>query len=494
MAVQDYDLVIIGGGPGGYTAAIRAAQLGMKVCAIEKSKVGGICLNEGCIPTKALHRSAEVFSLMKRSEEFGVSCADISLDWATVQARKLDITSKLTDGVSKLLKANGVDLVQGTASIGDSGKVAVKIADGEQLVLNAQKILIATGASSTIPKIPGVDLPGVMDSKSLMSIEELPDSLVVVGGGVVGMELATIFNTFGCRVTVLEAAPEILGPLDSEFKKRLKPILKKQGLDIRTNVTISEIKKDKDGLAVMFAGDTGEVLVNGSTVLMAAGRTPNTEALNLAEAGVQYDRTGIKTNSVYQTSNPDIYAVGDVTGGVMLAHTAAHAGLCAVEHMAGTATCMTSMASVTMENPYTVGAEKSTEQVVPACIFLFPEIAYAGITEEAAKQRNISYKIGKFMFGANGKALASGEGEGLVKLIADENEVIIGITIMGPHASDLIHEGALAIKEKCSAKDLAELIHAHPTLGEVIHEASLNITGYPIHTAPSGRNRPESRR
>lgn len=466
MGKHDFDLLIIGGGPGGYVAAIRAAQLNAKVCLVERQSIGGACLNTGCIPTKALYRSAEVYRLAKNSEEFGIVQNEPRVDWKMVQDRKNGIVSRLVGGIDQLMKANGITIIKGEAELTGANSVSVKKADAETETLSADHIIVATGSTASALPIEGAGLAGVLDSTALLDIDHIPQKLAVIGGGVIGMEFAAIFNAFGSEVTVVEFLPEILAQVDSDLRKRLMPMLKKKGIDVLTSSKVMKIERKGHRLALAVSTKNGDVTIEADRVLAAVGRQPAVEGLGLENAGVVYDRKGIQTNRFGQTNIPNIYAIGDVTGGVMLAHAASHQGIIAVEHMMG------------LEPKHSVEA-------VPGCVFTFPELAFAGATEDEARAKGIACKVGKFLFGANGKALTLGEGEGLVKVVSDENDVLIGIHILGPHASDLVHEGALAINMKLSAEEIAGTIHAHPTLSESFAEAALDLKGAALHSAPN---------
>ena len=468
MEKHDFDLIVIGGGPGGYVAAIRAAQLGAKVCLVERQNLGGTCLNWGCIPTKALYRSAEVCHLSKNSEEFGIVSTGTTINWEQVQARKNKIVDQLVGGIAQLMKANGITVVEGEAALIGTNEISVKKAEVETESISAGHIIIATGSKPAMLPIEGPDLPGVLDSTELLSIDHIPQKLAIIGGGVIGMEFAAIFNAFGSKVTVIEFLPSILAQLDSDFSKRLTPMMKKKGIEILTASKVMKIEK-QDEMLLTVSTTKGEIKIAADQVLMATGRQPVIDGLMLSNANVSYDRKGIGTNSYGQTNVPNIYAIGDVTGGMMLAHMASHQGITAVEHMMGLKPQHNAMA-------------------VPSCVFTFPEIAAAGITEDEARAKGIAVKTGKFMFGANGKALTLGESEGLLKVISDENDIIIGVHILGPHASDLIHEGVLAIGMKLSAEDIIGTIHAHPTLGEVFSEAVMGLKGIALHAAPAKKN------
>ncbi len=465
MEKYDYDLVIIGGGPGGYVAAIRAAQLNAKVCLVERQRMGGTCLNTGCIPTKALYRSAEVYQLVKNSEEFGIENSDAAINWERVQDRKTKIVNQLVSGIDQLMKTNGVTVINGDAKLTGANEVSVLKSDAETVTVSADHIMLATGSKSAVPPIDGADLPGVLDSTALLGIDHIPRKLAVIGGGVIGMEFAAVFSAFGSEVTVIEFLPSILAQVDSDISKRFVPMIKKKGIEILTSAKVMKIEKRDNSLALEVSTAKGDLQIEADQILLAVGRQPLIDGLGLETAGVEHDRKGIKINRFGQTNIPNIYAIGDVTGGVMLAHTASHQGIIAAEHMMG------------------LDAGHGME-TIPGCVFAFPEIAFAGVTEDEAKAKGIPYQTGKFMFGANGKALTLGEGEGFIKVISDENDKLIGVHILGPHASDLIQEGVLAIGMKIAAEDIRGTIHAHPTLSEAFAEAVMDLQGIALHCAP----------
>jgi dihydrolipoamide dehydrogenase len=469
---MDKDIIVMGGGPGGYVAAIRAAQLGAKVCLIEKDKLGGTCLNRGCIPTKALYRNAEILNILKNVDEFGINVDNFNVNVDKIHSRKQGIIDQLVGGVEQLLKANNVEVINGTAEFVDKNTIQVLFQDGSKKDITAANIIIATGSKPTIPPIKGADEKGIYTSEGILNFEDIPKTLAVIGGGVVGMELACIFNAMGTKVTVLEFMPNILGQVDSDITKRLVVALKKKGITINISTKVTEIEKMEDEYVVYAEGKKGELRVEAEKVLISAGRIPASDGLNLEGIGVEFDRKGIKVDNSFETNIKGVYAIGDVNGKVMLAHAASHQGIFTVEKI--------------MEK-----ASEGENQLVPSCIFVFPEIASVGITEDEAKQKNIPYRACKFMFGANGKALALGEGEGFIKVIASKTslknpteEKIIGVHIMGPHASDLIHEGTLAIQNNLSIEDIKNTIHAHPTLSEAFSEAVMGLAGEAIHMAP----------
>jgi len=454
------DLLIIGGGPGGYVAAIRARQLGMEVSLFEHDKLGGTCLNRGCIPTKAYYKNAEVLRTMQHLSEYSIRCMDVQFNLALAKERKDGIVNKLVTGVEGLLQANGVEVITGHAEI--IAPSAVR-ANGKEYT--GQRILIASGSEAARPPIPGIDLPGVVTSTELLEREEMPAQMVIIGAGVVGLELACIFNSFGSRVTVLEAADHILGTLDSELVKRMNVFLKRQGIDLHTSCRIEEIQSGQDQLMVLAQGKRDRVRVEADLVLVAAGRKAATQGLYLDELGIVNERGFIRVDENFESSVKGIYAIGDVIGGQMLAHVASEEAVVAVERMSG----------IDSQVAY---------HAVPACIFTFPEIAAVGMSEEQAKQAEIAYKVGKFQFAANGKAMTMSETDGLVKVIADQEERIIGVHILGPHASDLILEATLMVKNHMQWEEIRGTIHPHPTLGESLAEAILDLKGEAIHLLP----------
>jgi dihydrolipoamide dehydrogenase len=461
---MDKDLIVIGGGPGGYVAAIRAAQLGAKVSLIEKDKLGGTCLNRGCIPTKALYRNAEILNTLKEIDTFGIGVGEIKIDVDKIHCRKQCIIDQLVGGVSQLLKANGVEVINGTAAFKDKNTVEITLIDGNTKTLSSPNIIIATGSTPAMPPISGADLEGIYTSEDILNFEHIPSSLAVIGGGVVGMELACIFNSMGTKVTVIEFMPNILGQIDSDITKRLAVSLKKKGIEINLSTRVTKIEKSSEGYIIYGEGKKGEVQFEAEKLLVSAGRTPVVNGLNLEGVQIDFDRKGIKVDSNYETNIKGIYAIGDVNGKIMLAHAASHQGLFAAERIMGKEAAQ-------------------SNHIVPSCVFVFPEIASVGLTEDEAKKDGIPYKTSKFMFGANGKALALGEGEGFVKVIAQEDK-IIGVHIMGPHASDLIHEATLAITNDLKIEHIKNTIHAHPTLSEAFHEAVMGLSGEAIHLVP----------
>lgn len=456
------DLVIIGGGPGGYVAAIRASQLNMQVTLVEKNSLGGTCLNRGCVPTKAYYQSAQILRSLQHLDTFGINLGPSSFELTTTWERKEQIVQQLTQGIAGLLTANGVEIINGEASITSSQQVTV---NGQ--TIDTERILIATGSSASSLPIPGVDLPNVVNSDQLLDVTTVPERLVIIGGGVIGLEFASIFQAFGSQVTVFEFLPDLLAGVDKEISKRLRILLKRQEIDIVTGARVQSITPSETGLMVTAATSKGDIVAAANTVLVATGRRPYLANLGLGVAGVATTPQGfIITNKDFQTNVPSIYAIGDVIGGAMLAHVASDEGRVAVERMAG----------IDSEVAY---------HAIPAVVFTSPEVATVGLSEEAAKEQGLSYRVGKCPFGANSKAVAMRETDGLVKVLADATTgVIIGAHIMGPHAADLLGAASLAVKERLTAEEVASTIHAHPTLSEAWLEAVLDTERRAIHLMP----------
>ncbi len=475
------EITIIGGGPGGYVAAIRASQLGAKVRLIEGDRIGGTCLNVGCVPTKALYKNAQVFRTLSAAEEFGLNIRDVALDIDRIQSRKARVVDTLVKGIEQLLTAYRVEVIYGYAEFIQPHGLKVRTREGEEIQWEAQSIIIATGSTAHLPPIPGIQEEGVLTSSQLLEFNKIPKRLAIIGGGVIGVEFAGIFQAMGSEVTIVEAEKNILTMLDADLSKRFTaslkknqgdassvPFLKREPMGIHTSTKVVGIEKDGDGLILLAEGKKGELRIQADAILVATGRKPVVEGLNLKAAGIHYDSRGIEVDRHFRTNVEGVYAIGDVVGRIMLAHAASYQGISAVEHIMG------------MENTI-------NHDLVPNCIFTFPEIAAVGITEGEAKQKGLLYKTSKFQFAANAKALALGEEAGFVKVICDGEDMIIGVQIMGPHATDLIHEAALAIHRGLKAGDLANIIHAHPTLSEALVEASLGIKGEAIHMVPPRR-------
>ncbi len=459
--MQHFELIVIGGGPGGYVAAIHAAQLGKQVALIERERVGGTCLNHGCIPTKTLYRTAEVLTEAVNASRYGVHTDNVSLDLVATRTRKQKVVDTLVGGVQSLLKSNGVTIVSGEAAFADANTIHV----GDE-TYTADAFLIATGSKTAVLPVEGIDLDGVLDSTSALQLNEIPKSLVLIGGGVIGVELAGIYRAFGTEVTIVEFLPSILSTLDGELAKFAAKRLRAQGVNILTGTKVTKITGLTGNFTVHVETTNGEQTLSCTHVLSCAGRVPNTDGLNLESAGVVFDRKGIKVDENYRTNVNSIYAIGDVTGRVMLAHVASDEGRVCVERMCGKRT-------------------RVDYALVPSCVFAFPEIASIGKTEEQLKTENIDYAVSRFHFAGNGKALSLGEKDGFIKILAKSDlSEILGVHIAGPHASDLLAEAAMAVKSMLTVEETAHTMHAHPTLSEAFMECVQRFSGEAIHAPP----------
>lgn len=460
-------LAVIGGGPGGYVAAIRAAQLGAEVTLIEKNAMGGTCLNVGCIPTKALIHSADLYhEIQKDAAKNGIVVGEVSVDFAAMQKRKQTVVKQLVSGVGGLMSANGIQLIKGTARFKNAAEIEVTTAEGVESV-TYDKALIASGSVPSVVPIPGYDLDGVVDSSGALAFEEIPKSLCIIGGGVIGIEMAHVYQRLGTKVTIVEMLPDILMNLDTDITAVIKKLFKKNKVDILLETKVAGIEKTEDGLQVNMTDKLGEAKsVTAEKVLMCVGRKAQTAGLGLEELGVALDRGRILVDENYQTNVENLYAIGDCIGGIMLAHVASAEGIAAVEKM--------------------MGEDSNIDfRTVPSCVYTSPELSGVGLTEKEAEAQGLSYEVGKFPLMGNGKSLIIGETSGLVKVIADkESGEVLGMHMCGPNATELIVEGALAIHKKASVKDLLETIHAHPSVGESLQEAAHAVFGNALNMPP----------
>ena len=455
-------IIIIGAGPGGYETALLAARRGVEVVLVEAGHVGGTCLNEGCIPTKAFCKNAEVLDSLREAEVFGVTDLTYGFDFKAVTARKNAVVEQLRGGVEGLLGHKLITLVRGNASFKDTHTVTV---DGQDYV--GDYIIIATGSVSASLPIPGADLPGILTSREILDLEEVPQKLCVIGGGVIGLEFASVFRSFGCEVTVLEYFKEILPRFDSDLSKRLKQSLGKRGIEISTQTQVTAIEECDGKYKISFSRKGKEESVEADKVLMAVGRKANVDSLNLTDVGIELTSRGIVVDDkTMQTNIPHIYAVGDINGKMMLAHAATFQGIVALDHIMG------------IEN----GIDLS---VMPAAVFTSPEAASVGKTEEECKEVGIPIKCLKSFFRANGKAVTMGETDGFCKVIVaaeskDGGESpyepgrILGCHLYGPHASDIVQEACALITQKATLSQFENIIHTHPTLTEVLQSAVHN--------------------
>lgn len=468
------DLAILGAGPGGYVAAIRAAQLGMKVAIVEREKLGGVCLHKGCIPSKTFLRSAELYHTMKSSKEYGIHSGNLELSMPLLQKRKQGVISNLHKGIEHLLKKNKIDVYVGTGRIlGPSifspipGTVSVERCDGgESDMLVPQFVLIATGSS---PKsIPGLEEDGhyILNSDHALNMEAIPASILIVGGGVIGVEWASMLSDFGAKVTLVEMAERILPGEDADISKEMTRILKKRKVDIITKAKVrtETVSTSQKNVALQVEYNNAVHILTAEKLLVSVGRKANIEDIGLHNTSIQIDKGAIRVNDFMQTKESHIYAIGDVIGGYQLAHVASHEGMLAVNHMVGNV--------VHPINPLSI----------PRCIYSRPEMASIGYSEKEARQAGFDVKVGKFSFRGSGKALVFGEVDGFIKLISDKNtDDLLGVHIIGPHATELISTGGLAKLLDATAWEVSNVIYPHPTLSEVYGEVSLAINGRAIH-------------
>ncbi|NTU25180.1 dihydrolipoyl dehydrogenase [Bacillus tequilensis] len=470
----EYDVVILGGGTGGYVAAIRAAQLGLKTAVVEKENLGGTCLHKGCIPSKALLRSAEVYRTAREADQFGVETAGVSLNFEKVQQRKQAVVDKLAAGVSHLMKKGKIDVYNGYGRIlGPSifsplpGTISVERGNGEENdMLIPKQVIIATGSRPKM--LPGLEADGehVMTSDEALQMEKLPKSIIIVGGGVIGIEWASMLHDFGVKVTVIEYADRILPTEDQDISKEMESLLKKKGIQFVTGAKVlpDTMTKTSDDISIQAekAGET--VTYSAEKMLVSIGRQANIEGIGIENTDIVTENGVISVNESCQTKESHIYAIGDVIGGLQLAHVASHEGIIAVEHFAGL-------------NPPPL-----EPTLVPKCIYSSPEAASVGLTEEEAKANGHNVKIGKFPFMAIGKALVYGESDGFVKIVADrDTDDILGVHMIGPHVTDMISEAGLAKVLDATPWEIGQTIHPHPTLSEAIGEAALAADGKAIH-------------
>lgn len=466
------NIAVIGAGPGGYVAAIRGAQLGANIILVENREVGGTCLNRGCIPTKTYYRNAEIMSNMRKAADFGIELEGFKLSGKALQDRKNKVVNSLVSGIEQLISSYpNITFYNGTANIVNKNKISIDLKDGSTEEVEVDNIVIATGSKPQMTETKGVDLEGVITSDEILEMDIIPETLIVVGGGVIGLEFASIYQELGSQVILL--ASRILKDADKEISRRLTPILKKQGIETYVDIRAREITRENGKLKVVakYKEKDEEVEVVGDYVLIASGRGPVYEGLNLEDLGIKYNHKGIEVNEDFETSLEGVYAIGDVNGGVQLAHVASAQGIYVMEKI--------------------LGIEPDINlDIYPNCVFTMTEVAHVGYTEEDLKEEGIEYISSKFMFAANGKALSLGEGDGIVKVLASkEDRSVLGVHILGPHANDLIAEGTLAIANGMKIDDITRTIHAHPTLSESFFEAVLGLDGKAIHIAPPRRRR-----
>ena len=462
MSPTAYDVIVIGAGPGGYVAAIRAAQLGLKVAVVERENLGGVCLNWGCIPTKTLLRNAEVVNLLGRGKEFGF-CFESppKVDYAPGQKRSRQVANRLSKGVDFLLKKNKVEHIEGEGKLLAADQVEV----GSDVCQATKGIILATGARAR--SLPGLEVDGerVLTYRHALALTQVPERIVIVGAGPIGLEFAYIFRTFGAEVTVLEMLPSAASLEDEEISAALEKALKRQGIQIHTEARVEEVSTGGDGATVRFSMDGKEESIEADKVLVAIGVQPNSENLGLESVGVTTERGWVQVDGTMRTNVTGVYAIGDLTGKMPLAHVASHQGIIVAEHIAG-------------EEVHPI----EDYAMMPRCTYTVPQVASLGLTEAQAREQGHDIKVGTFPFTANGKALALGEREGFIKIIADAKYgEILGAHLIGPEVTELLPELALARTWELTPEEIARTVHAHPSLSESLMEAAHGVEGLPIH-------------
>lgn len=472
MASTHYNVAVIGSGPGGYVAAIRAAQLGATVAIVEKQYLGGTCLNVGCIPSKAMLHIAEMLHNMGNLEDLGIGLPQApTFDMRKAVAFKDKVVKRMTSGVGVLMKGNKVDVFDGLGSVDASRNVTVTKADGSTEQFSADKVILATGSVPLMPPLEGIDGSNVMNSDNCWNLPKVPESLICVGGGVIGIELACMFQGLGTKVTVIEMLPDVLAPVDQEVRKLLVRILTRRGINIVTNAKVEAIREDKKNKMKQVVATTpkGQETFTGEYVLVAVSRRANLSGLDkLAEQGLDLDRGRVRVNEKMETNLPGIYAIGDLVHGAGLAHVASMEGEIASDNAMG-------------------HEAKMDYQVVPNPIYTFPEVAFVGLTEAQAKEEYPDAKVERFPWSAVGKAVASDATDGFVKVITGKYGELLGAHIIGPDATNLISEYSLAMRGELTSDEIIETIHPHPTLSEGLREAILAVSGRPVHIPPKTR-------
>ena len=467
MSTEQFDVTIIGSGPGGYVAAIRAAQLGLKTAIVEKDKrLGGTCTLRGCIPTKQLLMSAHVYEQMQHAADFGVEASGIQLAFANVQKRKDKVVMKNSKGIEYLMKKNKITTFSGTGKLALPGKVEVTAADGTKQTINTKNIVLATG--SVVRPIPGFETDGahVVNSDHILELKEVPKSLIVLGAGAVGVEFASVYSRFGAETTIVELMPRLVPLEDEEVSKELEKSFRKRGVKSQVDTKLDKLEKTDNGVVVSGKTSKGEaVRLEAEMLLVAVGRMPYTEGLGLEGTKIKVDKGFVQIDEYQQTGEPGVYAIGDVVPTPLLAHLASKEGIVAVEHMAGHK-----------------DVRPINLRLVPNCTYCDPEVASVGLTEAKAREMGYDVKLGKFPFSASGKARILGEEEGFVKIVSESKyDEILGVHIIGPHATELIAEACVAMQLESTADELGRTMHAHPTVSESIMEAAEGVHGLTIH-------------
>jgi len=456
---KQYEAAVIGGGPGGYVAAIRLAQLGKNTVLIEKDKVGGTCLNRGCIPTKALLHSAEVYETVLHASQFGVTAQNVNFDYKMIVAKKNTVVKTLRGGVEYLLKNAGVEIIRGEGVLTGDGGIIV----GGKDVIIADDIILATGSRPANVPIPGVDSELVINSDDVLSLQQAPESLVIIGGGVIGIEFAMLYNALGKKVIVVEMLPQILTGVDEQIAADMRKVMEKKGIEIHTSAKVTSIE-NKDGAICHYEKDGQALTASGQLCVIATGRKPNTEGIGLEKADVKLDGAFVDVDDKMRTSVKNVYAIGDITGKAQLAHVASAQGIAAAHNIAG--------------------QDKTMHyDIVPACIYTSPEIACVGMDEASAKAKGFDVKVGRFSTSANGKSMIAQEKSGMVKIVTDKaTGEILGAQMMNPRATDMIAEICAVMKAQGTIEELEDTIHPHPTISEMVMEAAHDVSGMCIHS------------
>jgi len=457
-------VAVLGAGPGGYVSAIKLAQLGAEVILIEKEHIGGTCLNEGCIPTKVLLNTTELYHrLNKDPMSLGLEIEKVKLNWQLVQDRKNMVVSQLVDGVKAILDTNGVNVISGRGNFLNNHEIEVITDTKERKIVPFDKAIIATGSKPIRIPVPGIDLDGVLTSTEALSLDSVPESICIIGGGVIGVEFANIFSNGGSKVTIVEMLPDIVANMDQDVVECLKVQLMESGIQLHVNSRVDRIEKEGDSLKVTVTTPNGVKRIVAEKVLVATGRKPNTEDLGLERVGVRTEKGSVVVDNSMKTTVDNIHAIGDCTGKVLLAHVASFQGIVAAENIMGKF----------------VPVDFRT---IPYCVYTKPEIASVGLTEKQALEKGYRVKVSKFPLYANGKSVIMGEVNGLVKFVVDEEtDEILGLHMAGNNATELIHMGALAIRLEATIDEILTTIHAHPTVSESILEAAHGVNGWPIH-------------
>ena len=462
---ERFDVIVIGAGPGGYVAAIKCAKAGLRTAIVENRRVGGTCLNRGCIPAKAMIHASSLYREMQEAEKFGVSAERITFDYEKIVSYKEETTEKLCRGIEQLLKGNGVTILFGKGSLEQGRKVKVTGEESEEYY-DAEHVILAAGSKPVILPIPGLELPGVLTSDELFKLTEMPESLVIIGGGVISVEFASVYANLGCKVTIVEAMPRLIPNMDKEISQNLKMILKKRGVNIHTSASVQRVEQEGELYTCVFTEKEKEVKVSARYVLCAIGRCPNTEGLFGEGAEPEMERGRVVVDEKFQSSIEGVYAIGDLVKGLQLAHLASAQGMYAAEMLAG------EEASVDLS-------------AVPGCGYTDPEIASVGMTEDEAKEKGLEIKTGKFIMSANGKSLITKEERGFIKILAEkETDVIVGAQMMCARATDMIGELVTAIANRMTVRQLLRGMRAHPTYNEGVQEALEELLGGAVHVMP----------